>query len=261
MTVVLAHGWTLTHHSFDDVVDRLVAASTPGCAVVRWDQRDHGRSTGGRAGLAPSVRRLGDDLATVLAATRPAGRARARRPLDGRDGGDGVGRRAAGRPLARVHGFVLVSGSAALGLRHSRRMRRSAACRTRSGCRGCRRPVRRSRAWGETADPRLVAASGRRDGWIRARSVGGWYGALVDHDEQEALEVMATRRLVVLVGDQDRLTPAPMSEQIVRAAPGARLEVVPGTGHMLPLEQPDALADAIGDLVRAAPARGERPTV
>ena len=72
VTVVLAHGWTLTHHSFDDVVDRLLEQH-PGLAVVRWDQRDHGRSTTGRAGLAPSVRRLGDDLATVLAASRPAG--------------------------------------------------------------------------------------------------------------------------------------------------------------------------------------------
>jgi pimeloyl-ACP methyl ester carboxylesterase len=153
-----------------------------------------------------------------------------------------------------VRGFVLVSGSAALGLRPSRLMR--AVGRLPHPVRIPRLPaaVRRSRAWGEGADPRLVAASGRRDGWIRARSVGGWYGALVEHDEQEALELMATRRLVVLVGDQDRLTPAPMSEQIVRSAPGARLVVVPGTGHMLPLEQPDALAQAVADVLRSAPA-------
>ena len=250
VTVVLAHGWTLTHHSFDHVVDRLVEQH-PGLAVVRWDQRDHGRSTGGRAGLAPSVRRLGDDLATVLAATRPSGALVV--------GGHSLGAMtvmawAGERPdrLARVHGFVLVSGSAVLDLRHSRLMR--ALGRLPHPVRVPRLPaaVRRSRAWGEAADPRLVAASGRRDGWIRARSVGGWYGALVEHDEQEALELMATRRLVVLVGDQDRLTPAPMSEQIVRAAPGARLEVVPGAGHMLPLEQPGALAEAIGGLVRSA---------
>lgn len=32
---------------------------------------------------------------------------------------------------------------------------------------------------------------------------------------------------------------------------GARLVVVPGCGHMSPMEQPDALAQALGDWLRA----------
>lgn len=261
VTVVLAHGWTLTHHSFDEVVDRLLAEH-PGTAVVRWDQRDHGRSTSSRAGLAPTVRRLGDDLATVLSATRPGGALVV--------GGHSMGAMtvmawARDRPdaVARVHAFVLVSGAASLELRPSRAMRLIG--RLPHGVRIPRLPaaVRRTRAWGRAADPALVAASGRRDGWVRARAVGGWYGALLEHDEQAALELMATRHLVVLVGDQDRLTPAALSERIVSAAPGAHLEVLEDTGHMLPLERPDVLVGVLGRMVEQAahdrgPARGSR---
>jgi len=49
---------------------------------------------------------------------------------------------------------------------------------------------------------------------------------------------------LVLVGDQDRMTP----EKYGRALAGgleARIEVVPGAGHMLPLEAPEDLARSI----------------
>jgi len=248
LTVVLAHGWTLTHHSFDEVVDRLLAEH-PGTAVVRWDQRDHGRSTSSRAGLAPTLRRLGDDLATVLAATRPAGALVV--------GGHSMGAMtvmawARDRPerVARVHAFVLVSGAAALELRPSRAMR--LAGRLPHGVRIPRPPasVRHGRSWGRSTDRALVVASGRRDGWVRARAVGGWYGALLAHDEQETLELMATRHLVVLVGDQDRLTPAELSHRIVSGAPGAHLEVVRDAGHMLPVERPDVLVGVLARLMQ-----------
>jgi 3-oxoadipate enol-lactonase/4-carboxymuconolactone decarboxylase len=49
----------------------------------------------------------------------------------------------------------------------------------------------------------------------------------------------------VLVGSRDRLTAPARSEQMVRAIPGSRLVMVPGRGHMLPLEDPDAVTEAI----------------
>ncbi len=254
VTVVLAHGWTLTHHSFDEVVDRLLAEH-PGLAVVRWDQRDHGRSTSSRARVAPSLGRLGADVATVLAATRPGGRI----VLGGHSmGAMAVMAWASEHPedVARVDTFVLVSGAAALHPGRSRALpvAMRAIGRLPHGVRVPRLPtrVRRGRAWAHSADPAVVAASGRRDGWIRARAVGGWYGALMAHDERAAVELMATRRLLVLIGDQDRLTPLALSERIVRAAPGARLEVVPDTGHMLPLERPEVVATALACLVDGA---------
>jgi pimeloyl-ACP methyl ester carboxylesterase len=73
-TVVLAHGWTLTHASWLPVVEQPRAST--GARVVVYDQRGHGASTAA-PGL-PSVRTLGDDLAAVLAVSAPAGPMRLR---------------------------------------------------------------------------------------------------------------------------------------------------------------------------------------
>ncbi len=44
--------------------------------------------------------------------------------------------------------------------------------------------------------------------------------------------------LLVACGEADRLTPPEHSREIAAAVPGARLEIVPGAGHLLTLEQP-----------------------
>jgi pimeloyl-ACP methyl ester carboxylesterase len=49
----------------------------------------------------------------------------------------------------------------------------------------------------------------------------------------------------VMVGSRDRLTAPSRAEQLVRAIPGARLILLPGRGHMLPLEDPGAVSDEI----------------
>ena len=49
----------------------------------------------------------------------------------------------------------------------------------------------------------------------------------------------------VLVGTHDRLTPVSRARVMAAGIPGAELVVLPGMGHMLPLEAPDAVADAI----------------
>jgi pimeloyl-ACP methyl ester carboxylesterase len=50
---------------------------------------------------------------------------------------------------------------------------------------------------------------------------------------------------LVLVGDADRVTPPDRAAEMASAIPGARLEVVPGAGHLSPLEQPEAVAEAL----------------
>ena len=44
---------------------------------------------------------------------------------------------------------------------------------------------------------------------------------------------------LVLCGEADLLTPPEHSREIAEGIPGARLEIVPGAGHMLGLEQPE----------------------
>jgi 3-oxoadipate enol-lactonase len=47
--------------------------------------------------------------------------------------------------------------------------------------------------------------------------------------------------LLVLVGEEDRLTPPADAEAMVAALPDARLTRIAGAGHLAPLEQPDAV--------------------
>jgi pimeloyl-ACP methyl ester carboxylesterase len=49
----------------------------------------------------------------------------------------------------------------------------------------------------------------------------------------------------VMVGSRDRLTAPARAAQMVAAIPGARLVTLPGRGHMLPLEDPDAVVKEI----------------
>ena len=52
-------------------------------------------------------------------------------------------------------------------------------------------------------------------------------------------------RSLVLVGDRDRMTPEKYGQALAEAIGGV-LEVIPGAGHMLPLEAPRALGRSIG---------------
>jgi pimeloyl-ACP methyl ester carboxylesterase len=50
---------------------------------------------------------------------------------------------------------------------------------------------------------------------------------------------------LVLVGDEDRLTPPADAEAMVAALPNARFSRIPGAGHLAPLERPDVVADGL----------------
>ena len=65
-------------------------------------------------------------------------------------------------------------------------------------------------------------------------------------DRRGELSRVAIPALVV-VGDQDTLTPPADSELMARTIPGARLVTIPGAGHLTPMERPGAVASALGD--------------
>ncbi|MGH9210090.1 MAG: alpha/beta fold hydrolase [Acidimicrobiales bacterium] len=244
-TIVLVHCFACDRRTWAPVARRLVAA---GHRVVVYDQRGHGQSTLGTA--APTASQLGDDLATViqqigLHRTVVAGHSM---------GGFAAMAFACDHPdllRDRVSGLVLVATAAnGVGLR---------------GLDPLAAWVLRSRALGWVmSQPRLGlmftrATVGRRpvhahltaardmfvatDAAVRAACFVGFSRS--DHREGLAKVDVPT---VVLVGDRDPLTPPRMARAIVRTIPDARLEVLPGAGHMLPLETPDRVADVIGEL-------------
>jgi len=47
---------------------------------------------------------------------------------------------------------------------------------------------------------------------------------------------------MVMVGEADQLTPLAVAEELAAGIPGAALHILPGCGHLPPLEQPDIVA-------------------
>ena len=129
----------------------------------------------------------------------------------------------------------------------------------RAGRRAMQREVREKGA-AAVADrmvPRLLgAAAQRRTGLVecvRRMVEGASPEAIVD-----ALECLMTRPdsvptlatitcpTLVVVGDEDEITPPASARSLSAAIAGARLAVIPGAGHLCSLEQPEAFNIEVG---------------
>ena len=77
------------------------------------------------------------------------------------------------------------------------------------------------------------------------------YGMVVTlralRDRPDSTPLLGRIRIPVLVvaGDDDRIAPAAGMEEMARAIPGAQFTVIAGSGHLAPLEQPQAVNDAV----------------
>jgi pimeloyl-ACP methyl ester carboxylesterase len=273
VTIIFCHGYTLSQ----DVWHYQHAELADVNRLVFWDQRSHGRS--GRPDHAPvSIDQLGADLYAVLAAAVP---------------GDApvilVGHSMGGMTimaLAHLHpelfggkviGAVLIS-TAASGVDPTvllpgplRPIARQVAGPVLRGVQG--RPaalIERSRqaagdlaflgvryaAFGDSSvSPAVVDFLERVIRATPVDVVADFYLALLSHDKRAALSVLGSVPVVVLTGERDRLVPVRLTEELAAAIPGAELITVPEAGHVVILERPEAVNDAISGLVARALAR------
>ena len=239
--VVLPHCWMGSRRVWAPVAHRLVRA---GRTVVLYDQRGHGESTVGSDGF--TIPRLGADLKAVL------------EHVDARDavlGGHSMGGMTI-QSLATHHLDVLAERASAIVLV-------STAC---GGLDMGRGNVPIAKAIGSAAVARAVAGPmgltfmrgtvGERvhrshlaltrelllDTTPAARS--GFLTAMQAMDLRDGIAAIGIPA-TVLVGTRDTLTPAARASELVDAIPGAKLVTLDGYGHMLPLEAPDEVADAL----------------
>ena len=241
--VVLPHCWGCSHEIWLPVARRL---RSQGFRVVLYDQRGHGTSTRGTAPLA--IETLAHDLAAVLDATDVHDAVLAGHSM----GGMTIMSLATYRPEVlrdRAKATVLVS---------------TAATRLRGG------PPQGTRvATAMVSSPLVTRAMRSKNGHLLVRSAfgespvrshvdltrnlfGGCHGTvrgdfLTSMSSMDLLEGVATMEVptTVMVGTRDTLTLPKKAEQIVATVPGARLVTLQNRGHMLPLEDPDAVADEI----------------
>jgi pimeloyl-ACP methyl ester carboxylesterase len=59
--------------------------------------------------------------------------------------------------------------------------------------------------------------------------------------------------LAILMGAEDRLYPPDAMRPFAALAPHARIDIIKECGHLAPLEAPEAVAQAIRDLLVASP--------
>ncbi|MFI6152671.1 alpha/beta fold hydrolase [Kitasatospora sp. NPDC051170] len=260
-TVVLAHGWTCSTAFWAPVIRRL----TDRYRVVAYDQRGHGRSEIPPSRARYSTRVLADDLAAVLHRTVPAGE---RAVLAGHSMGGMTIMAAGGRAevAERTAAAVLVStGPGELlaelnvlpgSLRPAglRRLLHRQLLRSRMPL-GPVTPVSRAALKYATMGPGSPAGQAQATARIVhacPTSVrAGWAGVLARLDVHAGLARLAAPTAVV-VGTADRLTPPVHAHRMVSELPDPQgLLLLPGVGHMAPLERPAEVAAEIHRMAAA----------
>lgn len=242
--VVLVHCWTGDRRVWGPVARRLVAA---GHRVASYDQRGHGSSTVGSAGLTLDA--LAGDLAAVLDHVDARHSVVAGHSLGGMTL-QALAARHPGVPDGRIGAAVLVA-TACTGIGDNRRHR--------LGPKVIGRP-RVERLLGHRVLGPLSVRDyvGRRPCLSHLHAITetfratpaevrvGLLEAMLDMDLTGALAHLDVP-VTVVVGTADRHTPPSHARAIVDSVPGAELVVVPEAGHMLPFEAPDLLARIVSD--------------
>ncbi|MFJ2111668.1 MULTISPECIES: alpha/beta fold hydrolase [unclassified Streptomyces] len=257
-TVVLAHGWTCS--------TRFWAAQLADLAtdhrVIVYDQRGHGRSPlAGPGGYSTDA--LADDLEAVLTTTLEPGE---KAVLAGHSMGGMTLMAAARRPAFREHAAAALlcsTGSSRLAAEASVVPIRPGRLRTgiTLGILGTRAPlgpvtpvskrILRYATMGTGAAPDRVERCARIVHACPPPARVGWGNVLGELDlDAEVREL--TVPTAVLVGTDDRLTPAVMSRELAAALPAlVRLDVLTGVGHMSPVEAPEFVTARIRELAAA----------
>lgn len=260
VTVVLAHGYALDHRSWHRVLPALIGA---GVQVVAYDHRGHGESSPATAETA-TIERLGDDLAELI----ERGVRSPKVVVVGHSMGGMAAMALAERHprlfSQRVSGLVFVSTAA------GRVAESSLAWPQAVGrlveelekvfgpvVRHIRGRIEPAKAAGlkwwlfgdePDADDAELTARMVADHW--PATVALFRPAFDKYDRQAALTVAAGTPVVAVVGEKDRLCPASHAAALVKAVGSGEAVVLPGAGHMVPLERPAELAELISGLLK-----------
>jgi pimeloyl-ACP methyl ester carboxylesterase len=277
-TVVFCHGYTLNQDSW-----HYQRRDLAGTRMVFWDQRSHGRS-GRSEPTHATIDKTGEDLYAVLRATvRPGDPV----VLVGHSMG-GMSIMALAERHPELFGDQIV-GAALINTSHGglseltlglplvlAKMVRPIAPGVVRGLGRQAGLVDRTRQAGADIAFMVIRRMGFADKYvsptvvdfveemIRATSIdviAEFYPALMAHDKNASLAVIGRVPTLVLTGGQDRVTSAALGRALAEEILDTELIEVADAGHLLPLEYPGIVTDALRRLVaRARPPRlrGER---
>ncbi len=256
LPLVLLHGFPLDHRMWLDVTDLLAGDRT----VIAPDLPGFGTSPTGPdvaaslgADPSPSLDVMGDG---VVAALRAAGVTRA--VVAGLSMGGYVAMSIVQRHPELVAGLALIDTKSTADDDEARQKRLTIADTVVSQMRvdavfGMRTSV--LGATNRVARPDLVE---RIERWIRDQgphAVAWAQRAMAARPDRTDVLRGYDGPSVVVVGDEDELSPVPAAEHMAAALQGTDLVVVPGAGHMTSNESPEPVASALTALLRRAEER------
>lgn len=240
MPIVLLHGFPLDHGMWRAQKDALVAA---GFRVLVPDLRGFGKAPVGRA-----QPRMAEYAADVL---RMLDRAGIRRfGLVGFSMGGYVAFEVLRQATPRVAGLALVDTRAEPDPEEAKAGRVASAERARKEGVGF---------LAEGMLPKMLtpaAPADARDAVARMMLATPPEGAaqallaMKDRPDSRGLLPEVRAPTVVVVGDQDPITPPEAAQAMATAIPGARLVVVPGAAHLAPVERPEEVSRALVEWAR-----------
>ena len=268
LTLVFAHGFCLRMGAFHFQRMRLTEQWGPQVRMIFYDQRGHGES-GEASPDTYTVTQRGMDLETVLQVMAPHGPI----VLVGHSmGGMTVlshARQYPDRYGSRIVGAALIS-SAAEGVTRSPlgeilknpaleavhvtvRYAPKLVHRGRGAARSLIGPILRAASYGnEKISPSVVAFSEEMMLDTPIATLVGFLHALEVHDESAALPILVKIPTLIACGDHDLLTADENSREMAAALPKSELVIVPEAGHLVQLEAPDVIDDALVRLVERA---------
>jgi len=268
VTVVFVHGFCMSMGAFHFQRRELAQQWGDSVRMVFYDQRGHGLS-GEAAPRTYTVEQLGCDLETVLALLAPRGSV----VLVGHSmGGMTVlshARQFPARYGPHIVGAAIIS-SAAEGLSRSplgeilqnpaleaarfvTRYAPNLVHRGRGAVRSVLGPILQAASFGDrSVSPTVARYSEQMIHNTPVTTMVGFLHALGVHNESAGLEVLARIPTLIACGSADVLTLPEHSEEMAEVLPKAELLIVGGAGHLVQLEQPEPIDDALVRLVAHA---------
>ncbi|WP_295625514.1 alpha/beta fold hydrolase [uncultured Corynebacterium sp.] len=265
VTIVFTHGYCQRKDSWCLLSHRFRKSFGDDVRLLFWDQRGHGDS-GDPEADACTIGHTADDLAEVIRQRVPGGKIF----LVGHSMGGMTAMSFARRHpdlMERVAGVALLATASAglskggipqmmLGpvgqvLTKTAQSLPQLANQIRQLASVGELPFIRGASFGDQRTPHaIVRLNEKMIDDTSATTILNFFGALQLHDESEGVAALAGHPGVVIAGDRDRMIPYDRAVDIIERWPGAHLVRAPGAGHMVQLEQPVLVGEAIETLVR-----------
>ncbi len=245
--ILFIHGYPLDHTIWEAQL-----AALDGWTRIAPDLRGMGLSDAPDLGY--SMATYADDLLALLTALGVD-----RAVLCGLSMGGYVAFEVCRRAPERVRGLVLMDTRAEPDSPEARKGRETAMAQAREGgaeaVADAMLPKLLARAT-TTANPAVVS---RVREIIERTPVAGILGALSAlkdrPDSFPLLPSLGDIPVLVVVGEDDQITPRERAQAMADAIPGSRLVVVPGAGHLTPMEQPETTTRILAEFLETVSAR------